>query len=327
MTGFKSFGEKTVSIKLAPGFTCIIGPNGAGKSNVIDALCFALGRVSKKTMRAKALKDLIFAGTKSLKPATSAHVKLYFDNANREFPYDSDEIEVARVVKVQGGSKFTLNGQTATREQILNVLAQANIDPDGSNQFVLQGKIVELTHMNVVDRRVFIETLIGLEKYDSMKESTFKELEKADRDLGKFEAIFKEVTSQLKKYEKEKNDALRWKELDDKLKQLNAELIAVKIEKLRNEEKELETKIDEISVLIKDLEQSKVLDKNAMANIFGGIYWVNPNKVWIRTEGVGTFFDPNTNEIKHKFRKVYLQESYEEYFQSFIGPVSTYPVP
>jgi chromosome segregation protein len=257
MTGFKSFGEKTVSIKLAPGFTCIIGPNGAGKSNVIDALCFALGRASKKTMRAKALKDLIFAGTKSLKPATSATVKLYFDNSNNEFPYDADEIEVARIVKVKGGSKFMLNGTTTTREQILNVLAQANIDPDGSNQFVLQGKIVELTHMNVIDRRKFIETLIGLEKYDSMKESTFKELEKADRDLGKFEAIFKEVTSQLKKYEKEKNDALRWKELDDKLKSLNAELIALKIEKLRNEEKELETKIDEITVLIKDLEQKR----------------------------------------------------------------------
>ena len=257
MTGFKSFGEKTVSIKLAPGFTCIIGPNGAGKSNVIDALCFALGRVSKKTMRAKALKDLIFAGTKSLKPATSASVKLYFDNSNKEFPYDADEIEVSRTVKVKGGSKFALNGVASTREQILNILAQANIDPDGSNQFVLQGKIVELTHMNVVNRRKFIETLIGLEKYDSMKESTFKELEKADRDLGKFEAIFKEVTSQLKKYEKEKNDALRWKELDDKLKQLNAELIAVKIEKLRNDEKELETKIDEISILIKDLEQKR----------------------------------------------------------------------
>jgi len=257
MTGFKSFGEKTVSIKLAPGFTCIIGPNGAGKSNVIDALCFALGRVSKKTMRAKALSDLIFAGTKTLKPATSSTVKLYFDNSNREFPYDSDELEVARSVKSKGGSKFMLMGQTATREQILNVLAQANIDPDGSNQFVLQGKIVELTHMNVIDRRQFIETLIGLEKYDNMKESTFKELEKADRDLGKFEAIFKEVTSQLKKYEKEKNDALRWKELDDKLKQLNAELIALKIEKLRIEEKDLETKIDEISVLIKDLEQKR----------------------------------------------------------------------
>ncbi len=257
MTGFKSFGEKTVSIKLAPGFTCIIGPNGAGKSNVIDALCFALGRVSKKTMRAKALRDLIFAGTKSLKPATQAIVKLYFDNSNKEFPYDSDEIEVTRSVKMKGGSKFTLNGVSSTREQILNVLAQANIDPDGSNQFVLQGKIVELTHMNVVDRRRFIETLIGLEKYDNMKESTFKELEKADRDLGKFEAIFKEVTSQLKKYEKEKNDALRWKELDDKLKQLNAELIALKIEKLRNEEKELESKIDEITVLIKDLEQKR----------------------------------------------------------------------
>ena len=61
MTGFKSFGDRTVTVRLSSGFTCIVGPNGAGKSNIIDALCFALGRLSKKTMRAKSLEDLIFA--------------------------------------------------------------------------------------------------------------------------------------------------------------------------------------------------------------------------------------------------------------------------
>ena len=64
MSGFKSFGSRTVTIRLSSGFTCIVGPNGAGKSNIIDALCFSLGRLSKKTMRAKSLEDLIFAGSR-----------------------------------------------------------------------------------------------------------------------------------------------------------------------------------------------------------------------------------------------------------------------
>ncbi|TFG16468.1 MAG: chromosome segregation protein, partial [Promethearchaeota archaeon] len=38
MSGFKSFGDRTVTIRLSSGFTCIVGPNGAGKSNIIDAL-------------------------------------------------------------------------------------------------------------------------------------------------------------------------------------------------------------------------------------------------------------------------------------------------
>ena len=75
MTGFKSFGERTVTIKLSSGFTCIVGPNGAGKSNIIDALCFCLGRLSKKTMRAKSLEDL-----------NRASVTIYFDNSEGIFP-------------------------------------------------------------------------------------------------------------------------------------------------------------------------------------------------------------------------------------------------
>src|SRR6056297_531143 len=91
MTGFKSFGDRTVSVKLSKGFTCIIGPNGNGKSNVIDALCFAMGRLSKKTMRAKNLSDLIFAGTKKQGPAKKAMVEITFCNKKREFPSDADE--------------------------------------------------------------------------------------------------------------------------------------------------------------------------------------------------------------------------------------------
>jgi len=255
MTGFKSFGDRTVTIRLSSGFTCIVGPNGAGKSNIIDALTFALGRLSKKTMRAKSLEDLIFAGARGKNPSNRATVTLYFDNSEKVFPGNSDTFEIARTIKRGGGGGYKMNGEKVTRQQILNALAAANVDPDGSNQFVLQGKIVELTHMNQEERRTFIEDLIGLQKYDEMKDATMKELEKAERDLGQFEAIFKEVSAQLKKVEKEKNDALVWKELDEKIKLYNAQLIALKISKLRKEEEELEVKIEETNKIVEELEE------------------------------------------------------------------------
>ena len=264
MTGFKSFGDRTVTIKLSSGFTCIVGPNGAGKSNIIDALCFALGRLSKKTMRAKSLEDLIFAGSRGKNPSQRASVTMYFDNSENVFPGGTESFEITRVIKRGGGGGYKMNGKKATRQQILNALAAANIDPDGSNQFVLQGKIVELTHMNAEDRRQFIEELIGLKKYDEMKDVTLKELEKAERDLGQFEVIFKEVSSQLKKVEKEKNDALAWKELDDHINFLNSQLIALKISKLRQEEDEFEKKIDNSLKIIEELEEKIVRQEDLL---------------------------------------------------------------
>ena len=138
MSGFKSFGDRTVTVKLARGFNAVVGPNGAGKSNIIDALCFALGRLSKKTMRAKSLEDLIFAGAKGKQPANRASVTLYFDNSEQLFPGVGDgDFTITRIIKKGGGGGYKMNGKKATRQQILNALAAANVDPDGSNQFVL----------------------------------------------------------------------------------------------------------------------------------------------------------------------------------------------
>ena len=115
MTGFKSFGPRTVTVKLSPGFTCIVGPNGAGKSNIIDALCFSLGRLSKKTMRAEKLEDLIFAGSKGKNPSTKASVTLYFDNSEGIFPGGTDDFQITRVVRKGKGNKQRYNPNRRNR--------------------------------------------------------------------------------------------------------------------------------------------------------------------------------------------------------------------
>ncbi|HME55495.1 MAG TPA: chromosome segregation SMC family protein [Candidatus Lokiarchaeia archaeon] len=262
--GFKSFGDQKVTIKLDKGFTAIIGPNGSGKSNIIDGLCFALGRLSKKTMRAENLKDLIFVGTKTKKPADSAEVQVVFDNSENIFPgYTGQDLTISREITQKNKSTYRLNGARCTREEILMKLALANVDPDGFN-FILQGKIVELTHISPEDRRIFIEELVGLQKFDTEKAAALKELEKADQDLVKFEAIFQEVARQLKAVEKEKNDALRWLELDKKIKELNARLIAINIKKLRDEEEQVNLFISETNKKIEEINEEIASTQDAV---------------------------------------------------------------
>ena len=55
--GFKSFARKT-EIPFEDSMNVIVGPNGSGKSNVTDALCFVLGRLSIKSIRAAKAANL-----------------------------------------------------------------------------------------------------------------------------------------------------------------------------------------------------------------------------------------------------------------------------
>ncbi len=223
MHGFKSFARKT-EIPFDKGINIILGPNGSGKSNVADALCFVLGRLSIKSMRAAKAKNLIFMGSKYIKPAHEASVELIFDNTDKSFSLDTEEVILRRAVRTNGQSIYKINGEAKTRAEVIEMLAQAGIDPHGFN-LVLQGQIQSIVKMHPEERRKIIEEVAGISIYESRKEKSLHELEKTDEKLKEISTILRERTAFLRNLEKEKAQAEKFKELETTVKRAKASIL------------------------------------------------------------------------------------------------------
>ena len=237
MKGFKSFAAET-ELPFEDGINVVVGPNGSGKSNITDAICFVLGRLSIKSIRAKKASHLIFSGTKARKPSHQAEVEMIFDNTDKTFPLQ-DEVKIKRIVKQSGQSVYKINGETRTRQDVLELLAKAGVDPYGFN-IILQGEIASLVKMQPEERRKIIEEVSGISVYEIRKEKSVKELEKTDNKIKEISAVLKERTAYLRNLEKEKQQALRYKKLQQIVKRCKASIF-----KKRISDKEKEKSIQE----------------------------------------------------------------------------------
>lgn len=254
-SGFKSFGKKTEVI-FDRGINVIVGPNGSGKSNISDALCFALGRLSIKSMRAAKSHNLIFMGSKYTKPAGEASVEVIFDNSDRLFGLDKDEVSLRRIIRRNGQGIYKINDETKTRAEIIEMLAQAGIDPYGFN-IILQGQIQSLVRMHPEERRKIIEEVAGISIYEARKEKSLKELEKSDEKLKEINAVLRERTAYLKNLERERGQALRFKDLEGNIKKIKASILNKRLEEKQSELDKILKSIDE-----KNMHKEKLKEKS-----------------------------------------------------------------
>ena len=257
--GFKSFAKRT-EIPLLEGYNCVIGSNGSGKSNLSDAICFVLGKMSAKGLRAEKSANLIFHGGKKGSPAKEAEVSIVFDNNKKIFPTDAKDVEIKRTVKKTGQSTYRINGKVHSRQQVVDLLAHAKINPDGHN-IVLQGDIIRFTDMKTVERREIIEDIAGISMFEDKKHKSMNELNKVQEKLNEADIILTEREKTLQDLKKDRDQALNYKRFEKDIKRNKATRVNLVLKDKSSKLDEVKKKFDsyetEISKFNKEIDSIK----------------------------------------------------------------------
>ena len=244
--GFKSFADKT-NLEFINGINGIVGPNGSGKSNVVDAIRWVLGEQSVKSLRGDGtMTDVIFSGSKSRNAMNVASVSLTFDNMDHYLPLEYDEVEIKRRVYKDGTNEYFLNGEKVRLKDLTNLLLDSGIAKESFN-IISQGKIESIISSKPIDRRIILEEASGVLKYKRRKEEAIRKLDKTHDNKNRINDIIKELEDRLEPLKEAKDKALEYKNVNDKLENLEIALITEDITNINFEYQNSKDKIDTLN--------------------------------------------------------------------------------
>lgn len=222
MVGFKSFADYQ-KIDFEEGITAIVGPNGCGKSNVADAIRWVLGEQSSKILRGSSMQDVIFKGTEKRKGLSFCEVSLIFDNTNKIFNCDYNEIILTRKLYRSGESEYLLNKTPSRLKDIVNLLHDSGIGKNGYS-IIGQGMVGKIVNSKPEERRVIFEEAAGIAKFKSKKIEAERKLLNTQDNLNRINDLINEIDRQLKPLKEQAETAKIYHELKDKLKVLEVNL-------------------------------------------------------------------------------------------------------
>ena len=245
LTGFKSFQKKT-TIDFDSRINGIIGPNGSGKSNLIEAIQFAMGEQSGKSLRGNTMKDIIFSGSQTEKALNRAKVQLVLDNSNRLLKDYGDLVTISRILYRDGTSEYEINGQKVRQKDVQALFFSAGLGRD-TLAFITQGKVQKIIDSDPVARRGVFEEVAGVYKYKLNRREAVNNLESTDFEVQRLKDLLLELNNNLKPLESESKRATEYANLKDLYDRINLYGIVAKIKKIvleRDQKIELQKKLE-----------------------------------------------------------------------------------
>ena len=275
LSGFKTFVDPT-TLALPSNLVGIVGPNGCGKSNVIDAVRWVLGESSAKYLRGESMADVIFNGSSSRKPVSTASIELFFDNSQKKIggEYSKyNEISTKRIISRDGQSQYFLNGTKCRRKDVTGLFLGTGLGPR-SYAIVQQDTISRLIEAKPEDIRIFLEEASGISKYKQKRKETESRIKNTKENLSRLNDLREEIVKQIKRLKSQANAAKRYKKYKSREKDIHAEILFTKINNLLSEltnkgeeSKQYQNQYDQqltgLRKIEADIEDQRVIDSQA----------------------------------------------------------------
>src|ERR1700756_2648853 len=233
LLGFKSFADKT-TFNFHEGVTAIVGPNGCGKSNVLDAVRWALGEQSAKSLRGDEMADVIFNGADTRKPVGFAEVSLTFTDCAEELGIEWHDVRVTRRVYRDGNSEYFLNKTPCRLRDIQSLFADTGV-ARSAYSMMEQGKIDLILSSRPEDRRAVFEEAAGITKYKTQKKEALRKLEATEANLLRIGDVIKEVKRQIGSLQRQAGKARRYQALHADLRVLDTHYSRNQLDALERE--------------------------------------------------------------------------------------------
>src|SRR2546429_1363006 len=151
------------------------------------------------------------------------------DVCSSDLPVEADEVKLTRYVglspSVEGGynSYFYINDRKSSLSEFDSLLAHARISAEGYN-LVHQGDIQKIVSMSSIERRRILDNIAGITKFDDDITQAEGKRRETEENLERIRIILDEIDKQIKQLEADRDGALKYKELNDRMSTGKAQL-------------------------------------------------------------------------------------------------------
>jgi len=230
IAGFKSFAEP-ISLDILPGLTGIVGPNGCGKSNVVEALRWAMGETSARSLRGGEMDDVIFAGTTARPSRNLAEVTITLEPAGEggalPQPYEAEtELQVTRRIERGAGSQFRANGRELRARDVQTLYADLASGARSSGM-VSQGRVSTLVNAKPEERRQVLEEAAGITGLHARRHEAELKLRAAEQNVARAEDLRTQLDTSREGLRKQARQAARYRNISGFIRAAEAEHLAV----------------------------------------------------------------------------------------------------
>uniref|UniRef100_A0A674IQ55 Structural maintenance of chromosomes protein n=1 Tax=Terrapene triunguis TaxID=2587831 RepID=A0A674IQ55_9SAUR len=275
---FKSYAGEQILGPFHKRFSCIIGPNGSGKSNVIDSMLFVFGYRAQK-IRSKKLSVLIHNSDEH-KNIQSCTVEVHFQKIVDKEGDDYEVIPnsnfcVSRTAYRDNSSVYHISGKKKTFKDVGILLRSHGIDLDHNRFLILQGEVEQIAMMkpkgqNEHDEGMleYLEDLIGSGRLKDPIQVLCRRVEMLNEQRGEKLNRVKMVEKEKDALEGERNKAIEFLSLENKMFKEKNHICQYYIYDLQNRITDMETQKKKIHEDTKDIntKNSKLADEMKVKN-------------------------------------------------------------